>query len=385
MNRDYLLAYSTILVFMGMGIMPLALQVIFMNVVSDFQIALFSTVYWLSSFFFSPIWGIISDATRRRKLLLMFSIAISSIIALFHAIYIDYYSILILRFLFGVFMAAYLPITLSILLENTNKEEAGKKSSLFNISRAIGFLISGYVASLVLYLIGAIELFIVSSIIIASSLIFILTMKCEAKETSNLRNELKGRFKLPGTGFIRRNRGHLLVLSLTLRHTTIMGLFSLIFVYMLRRGIPDYLLGTLGSMNNLTQIILMYPMGYLSDRIGRKPMYLIGFFLSAIVPIGLIFAKDFVTFSMIFILIGISFSTLIAGITPFLKDIAPGGREAESMSFLSISRGFGSIIGPIIVGFLVTQLGYELMYVVLFFITLMSLIIALFTEETLRK
>jgi len=384
MRKELTLANATVLVYTGVGIIPLALQVIFLGRVSDFQIALFSTIYWLASFLFSPIWGILSDVTKKRKMLLLLSLILSSFIVFLHAIYIEYYHILALRFLFGVFMAAYLPIALSILLEETDKVEAGKKSSLFNVSRAMGFLASGYVASIILYTIGSIELFIVSSSMIISSTIFIIMLKCDGSRKLDAINEIRAKLKLPGTGFIKRNRGHLLIIALTLRHTTIMGLFSLLFVYMLRKGIPDYLLGTISSLNNLTQIMLMYPMGYLSDNVGRKPMYLIGLFLSAVVPIALIYANDFLTFSLIFILIGISFSTLIAGVTPFLKDIAPSGKEAESMSFLSISRGFGSIVGPIIVGLLVSFTSYEIMYVILSAITMISFAIALLTEETLH-
>lgn len=384
MRRELALSAATMLVFTGVGIIPLALQVIFIDKVSDFQIALLSTIYWSASFLFSPIWGILSDTTGKRKILLLLSLIISSFIILLHAIYVEYYHILTLRFLFGVFMAAYLPITLSLLLEEADKIEAGRKSSLFNVSRAIGFLASGYVASIILYAIGSIELFIVSSVMIISSTMFIFALKCDETKKLNSTSVLRAKIKLPGTGFIKRNKGHLLIMALTLRHTTIMGLFSLLFVYMLRRGIPDYLLGSISSLNNIAQIVLMYPMGYLSDRIGRKPMYLMGLFLSAMVPIALIYANNPLDFSLVFTLIGVSFSTLIAGVTPFLNDIAPNGREAESMSFLSISRGLGSIIGPIIVGLLVSLASYEIMYIALSIITIISFLIALPTRETLR-
>lgn len=382
MQRDLLIVYSTILVYTGVGMIPLALQVIFLNKVGDFWIALFMSAYWLASFFSSPIWGMLSDITGKRKLLLLLTTAISAFTALMHAFYIDYTITIILRFIFGFFLGAYLPISLSILLENTSKEESGKKSSLFNTSRAIGFLFSGYVTSIIIYLLDVRDAFIISSAIMALSLIFIATLKCDndvqGKDNSNRR------IIFPGSGFIRNYKGHLLVIALALRHTTIMGLFSLIFVYMLRRGIPDYLLGTLSSLNNLTQIILMYPMGYLADKFGRKPMFTTGLLLSAIVPLLLIYSSTPLSFALIFVIIGVSFSSLIAGVTPFLKDIAPEGREAESMSFLSIARGFGSIVGPIIVGLLVTWMSYEVMYIVISIITFIAFAISLLTEETLR-
>jgi len=151
---------------------------------------------------------------------------------------------------------------------------------------------------------------------------------------------------------------------------------------MLRKGIPDFLLGTISSFNTLVQVILMYPLGALSDKIGRKPLYLTGFTLSAIVPIAFILSSDPLSFSLSFVLIGFSFSSLISGVTPFLKDIAPEGREGEALSFLNISRSIGSIIGPVLAGILVTIGSYEIMFETMTVITVIATILALFTKET---
>jgi len=191
--------------------------------------------------------------------------------------------------------------------------------------------------------------------------------------------------KIPGRDFIGKNRGYFLVIALSLRHINLMGLFSLIYVYMWRKGIPDYLIGSISSFNTITQVALMYPFGALSDRIGRKPMYMLGFILSIFVPISFIYASDPLTFSLAFILVGFSFSTLIAGAAPFLKEIAPKGREAEALSFLDISRSIGSIVGPIIVGILVTFGSYELMFEVLALLTMIATAFAYLTRDTKEK
>lgn len=383
MRKDDLIAYATIMVYTGVGIVALALQLLFIDVVSDFFIAILPSIYWTAVLVFSPLWGMIADSTGAKKEILIFNVIISSIIIFFHAIFPYYTTIVIFRFLLGFFLSSFLPVSLSVLLEGVSREEMGKKTSIFTSSRAFGFLVSGYVASFILYFFDVKHLFMFASLFFVSAISFILMLKDTREERSkkSVREHI-GILKIPGRDFIGRNRGYLLVIALSLRHINLMGLFSLIYVYMWRKGIPDYLIGSISSFNTITQVALMYPFGALSDKIGRKPMYMLGFILSIFVPISFIYASDPLTFSLAFILVGFSFSTLIAGAAPFLKEIAPKGREAEALSFLDISRSIGSIVGPIIVGILVTFGSYELMFEVLALLTMIATAFAYLTRDT---
>jgi len=374
------------MVYTGVGIVALALQLLFIDVVSDFFIAILPSIYWTAVLVFSPLWGIIADSTGAKKQILIFNVIISSIIIFFHAIFPYYTTIVIFRFLLGFFLSSFLPVSLSILLEEVSREEMGKKTSIFTSSRAFGFLVSGYVASFILYFFDAKHLFMFAALFFVSAISFILMLK-DTKEKSARKSvrEHIGILKIPGRDFIGKNRGYFLIIALSLRHINLMGLFSLIYVYMWRKGIPDYLIGSISSFNTITQVALMYPFGALSDKTGRKPMYILGFILSIFVPISFIYASDPLTFSLAFILVGFSFSTLIAGAAPFLKEIAPKGREAEALSFLDISRSIGSIVGPIIVGILVTFGSYELMFEVLALLTMIATAFAYLTRDTKEK
>jgi len=128
----------------------------------------------------------------------------------------------------------------------------------------------------------------------------------------------------------------------------------------------------------------MYPLGLLSDRIGRKPLIVTGFILSIIVPVSFIFSSNPISFAISFILIGVSFSTLISGAGPFLKDIAPKGKEGEALSFLNITRSLGAIIGPMIVSSLLIYSSYEVMFEVMAIITAIATLLAFMIEEALR-
>jgi len=382
-KKEIIVSSATIMFYIAVGTTALALQVLFINKVSDFLISILPAVYWSAVLISSPFWGMLADNLSAKKAILVFTTFISGIILFLHAVFMSYTQIFLLRIAFGFFSSAFLPVSLSILLEDALSSEAGRRASLFTLSRAFGFLISGYVASLILLFFATNDLFIYGSFFVVLSVLFLMLIsdKNESNDPTHNVTSIRQSFKLPGKAFITRNNGHLLVIALALRHINIMSLNALMYVYMLRKGIPDFLLGTISSFNTLVQVILMYPLGALSDKIGRKPLYLTGFTLSAIVPIAFILSSDPLSFSLSFVLIGFSFSSLISGVTPFLKDIAPEGREGEALSFLNISRSIGSIIGPVLAGVLVTIGSYEIMFETMTVITLIATVLALFTKE----
>ncbi len=379
-RKDASIVISTILFYNTVGTISIALQLLFAGRVSDFLIALLTSVYWLLLLIFSVIWSFLADNLGRRKEILCLTNLSMGVVILAFLLFQDYTSAFIIRALMGIFSGAYLPIALAILLDDTPKEKLGRKSSLFNISRSLGFLFSSYMTTILLLIFDVQSLFIFSSLAVSTTALLISLIK-----TSRKKEVRRIELKVPGKGFIRNNNAHLLVIALTLRHINIMGIISLIFVYMISKGIPDYLVGFISSFNLLMQIVLMYPFGYLADKVGRKPIFLLGFLFSIIVPLAFYSAENVWEFSISFALIGISFSALISGTSPFLRDIAPPGRESEALSFLNVARGIGSVIGPMLVGYVATYFGYNTMFIVISIISTIGFILSLFVKETLRS
>ena len=74
---------------------------------------------------------------------------------------------------------------------------------------------------------------------------------------------------------------------------------------------------------------------------------------------------------------------MISGVTPFIKDIAPEGKEGEALSFLNITRGIGFIAGPIVAGILVEFIGYAAMFLAMSLISFVGAVFSLLGKETL--
>ena len=362
----------------------LALQFIFIDVVPDFYIALLPTFYWIVSVLASPFWGSFSDTFHLKKFVLFVTLIATATLLLLHYVFLNYLSIVILRIVTALFVSAYLPVSLALFTAGKSKEELGRRASLYNLSRSLGFFVSGYIASLTLLFFPSPFLFVVSSIFIYASAILVLLVKEEDNGIKlSLRENLNRALHIPGKGFIKNKNGHFVFLALALRHVGIMGMFSLLFVYLTRVGVEKYISSAISSFNTLFQIIAMYPFGYLADKFGRKKLYVTGFFLSSLVPITFMLSKDVVQFSLAFVFLGISFSMMISGLTPFFKDIAPHGKEGEALSFLSTGRGIGFIFGPLLAGLMVTYFDYTAMFITMTLVSLIGAAISMFGGETL--
>jgi len=387
-DRELTVAFvATFAMILNVGIMIIAMQIIFFDVVSDFEIALISTVYWIPIFLLTSIWGYVADVTGERKRLVITTQLIVSFLTYLHMVFSSYHQILILRFLTGIFSSAYLPCVQGYLTLDKKPEEFGHVLGVYNTAVAFGFFVSGILSSVCLYFVEPLELIIFAGLasLMSSMLLILLPSKPRIRREEPPSKMFSSLASIRLIGELRRGKAYFLVLSLAIRHLAIMGIFSVVYVYMQRVGIDRVCVGYVSAMNSFVQTTLIHPLSRLSDRIGRKKLFVSGFLLSSFIPITLMFARTLIDFILAFIVIGTAYSTMIAGANPYLRDVAPKSKISEILSLTNTTRAFGMIFGPILVGFLVTHHSYTLAFSVLFILGLISTFLSLFTEEIYQK
>lgn len=369
-----------------LGINIMGLQFLFAGRVSDLEIAMFAVYFWAVQLFASPMWGSLSDVLGNRKQVLLITVLATSLINYLYFMFPSYLSIVVLQMILAFFVSAYTPVALALFTAGKKSEELGRRSSLFNLSRSIGFLLSGYLGAFVLYFYSDRFLFVASSIVVFAS--FLISLALDEPYNGNAKKfseGIKKVFRMPGEGFIKNGNGHFVFIATALRHASVMGLFSLVFTYLTNIGMDKAVISAVSSFNTLVQVLTMYLFGYLADKIGRKPLYTIGILLSAFTPLAFIYATNPLNASIAFAYIGISYSVMISGLTPYFKEIAPKGREGEALSFLQTSRAIGNIIGPPVAGLAATYADYKTMFLTLTLIGLLGFIVSLKGKETLPQ
>ncbi len=124
-----------------------------------------------------------------------------------------------------------------------------------------------------------------------------------------------------------------------------MGVFRLIFnFYVLSLGYNEAVLGNLVTTSSMTSLLAALPMGYLSDRLGRKASLIIsGVMMSLSVFMMVLFPFLFVLYSMNIVL-GAALSLSAVTMSPFLME---NSGETERTYLFSFGVGLQTVSGSV--------------------------------------
>lgn len=118
------------------------------------------------------------------------------------------------------------------------------------------------------------------------------------------------------------------------------------------------IMGMMLSVFSITQLLASPIMGYLSDKIGRKKMIVLGMSLFAISEFIFGFANDKYIFYLSRGLGGVAAALLMPAVTAFVADMTSIEQRPKAMGYVSAAISGGFIIGPGIGGVL-ASLGHR--------------------------
>ncbi|WP_438313291.1 MFS transporter [Sporosarcina sp. FA9] len=142
MKKAILLLMSVqFFVYLGFGIViPILPEVILDQGFSEVHVGGLLTVYALSSFFTAPLWGVLSDRTGRKKLILVGLIGFSLSFFLF-ALFIESLTLLyVSRVVGGFFSGALYTAVTGFVADMTDEENRNKYMGLLGMSIGLGFI-----------------------------------------------------------------------------------------------------------------------------------------------------------------------------------------------------------------------------------------------------
>ncbi len=128
--------------------------------------------------------------------------------------------------------------------------------------------------------------------------------------------------------------------------------------YASRMSVSDTGIGVLVASFSLCQFLLAPWWGRLSDRIGRRPVILLGLAGSALSYLVFAFAGSFLALLVSRVLAG-SMGATINVAQAYLADVTPPERRSAAMGLIGAAFGLGFVVGPAIGG-MTSRLGDEL-------------------------
>jgi MFS family permease len=410
-----LLATAAVSRFGGGVLMGTAMAVYVGREGSPLAVSAVATAYFAGLMLASPVWGAVADVTGRGRVVMVVTGTLATLAAAPLAVADGVWLPVGLRGLYAVFAAGFAPVALAIASERGGESGRGRSLGTFNSARSGGFAGGQFVAGLLLGAVARPELYLVVAGLSAVSTVAAAALVDPSGDSgpsggtdgavaadggegpadaddrptrAELAREVRTRlFPAAGDrGHYRTNGLRWLYVALAVRNVTVLGVMALMAPYLVDIvGVAEAVMGALLAVNHGTQVAAMYLLGVAADRVGRKPLIVVGMAGSgafavlaaaAIVPgatagvlgvagpawLGTGLARVLAAGGALFVL-GVSFSAMTTGAVAFIGDVAPAGRESELMGLRSTAKGLGGVIGPTLVGGVATLAGYPAAFV----------------------
>lgn len=360
---------------------------------SEFAVSMVLTAYFLGMTVFAPVWGAIADITGRRRAVMVVSALAASVAVLPLTVVKGVWGPISLRLVYAIFATGMMPVMLSIVSARGGGEGRGRALGFFNSARGVGFTGGQLVVGVLLGLLIPASLYLVVagiSLVSAVAAAFVVDPTPTPNRIPSIgavAGEVRRRL-LPAVGdrsHLRTNGLQWLYVAIALRNMTVLGVMSLMPVYLTGPvGVSEAVMGGLLAINPAGQIVCMYLFGRVADAVGRKPLIVVGMTGSGVFAViaaaGTLPTGDPVVVTVLgvtvagapgrvaivglaLVVIAGSFSAMTTGALAFIGDVAPTERESELMGLRSTAKGVGGVIGPPILGGIGTVLGIQAAFV----------------------
>ncbi|MEW5825832.1 MAG: MFS transporter [Candidatus Bipolaricaulota bacterium] len=297
----------------------------------------------------STFWGRLSDRTGRRGLLIAAAVGTSASVAVLVALPGNLV-VVSTSFLRAFMDIGFASMSLAMISAASRTATRARGMSYNSSARSLGFALGVLSAGFVLDQLGYRYAFLAMALLPMAAAAMTLRLPHEEK-TGPAPRVFPWR-DLRAAGLTR------LYLATILRQFSTNGAFALLYVYMDDRGISATAMGSVSSLNTLTQVIALVFFGWLADRVGRRRVFLLGFALSAVLPCILAISNSLPMMAVSYVVLGLGFSSLYVGSTAHIGDLIPPERLGTMMGLFEMARGLGGLLGPLLAGALVTLVGY---------------------------
>ncbi|MBI2359427.1 MAG: MFS transporter [Deltaproteobacteria bacterium] len=311
--------------------------------------------------------GALSDILGRRRMMLLGALFFAGPPFLYPLV-TEPVSLLLLRFLHGFATAIFAPVAsayVADLFQKGRGEKLGWFASATDVGATLGPLIGGFilfstasypVTYLVVGGLGILPLFMVFS------------LPPEEKKVLVPATANPGRWPQFTWRLTEFNRGVLEVVSsraviiasaleaaMYVGYGAFLGFFP---IYAKGVGYNDAAIGLIMGAQLATTMLGKPLGGWLSDRLGRKPIILSGLGLCALMLPLVVLAEGFFALLLLSCIYGLGVATVTPSTTALVADLAKAGRMGSAMGVFGTIWDSGEASGPILAGFLIASLSY---------------------------
>lgn len=354
---------------LGNSILFVVLPLYFMNfhdasfpLPPEAMVGVLISVYAIVGSIAQPFVGWLSDKLRNRKAFIIIGLGLLAAATYGFSMARGFWDLILLRCLQGVGVGLTLPTSFALISIYTTRDTRGTAMAVFASARHLGLGIGPLVGGFMLIAAGFHACFIFATLLILVGIVLFCLLVRDAQPQAAKGELLRGHLSFKSL-FSRRG-------LLSLGFINIVMASTLILMVSLEHQINERLdqtaaeFGIAVSALLLANIVFQIPAGKLADKIGRKPMLIIGLLLLCPTTIAIGFVGDTVQLIIARVMQGIATAAIAPSSFALAADIAPKGAEGKQMSVLSASFGIGLALGPLLAGAFAGFVAFEMPFVV---------------------
>ncbi len=310
-----------------------------------------------------PFTGRLSDRTGRRKLLILFGLAVLAVTSVAYALVDGYWALVAVRGIQGLGGAFVIPTTIALVNDLARgDDERGGNFGVFNAFRLLGFgfgpIVAGSVVEAGPYRLAGVGLsgfdaafgVAVAGASISFALVSLFIEEPDVATgdagddlSISVRADAAGRLLDPV--FVLGVGTFFMAVSIALYATLQEPVNA-------RLGQGARWFGVQFAAVVVANVVLQGPIGWLSDRIGRKPFIVGGLVVLApsVLVQGLVTSPWTMLVARAFH--GVAVAMVFAPALAAAGDLAAEGRSGTTLSVLTMAFGFGTAVGPLASGVL---------------------------------
>ena len=330
---------------------------------SDVMLGLIVSVSTLTGMVSKPLVGFLSDRWGR-KLWLIVGTCFFAFIPFAYWLVETPQHLVIIRVVHGCATAIYGPVTLAYVAENTRRKRA-EKLAWFSIARNGGYIVGPAFAGWLLLTRSPQLVFTIIGLISCLAFLPVLRMNDIARPTANTRTPFLEQI---GNALRQGSQTPAVWLSGGIESVTFVVLYALkayLPIYALAQGYNTAEVGTFFAVQETAQIVFKPIGGRISDRRGTKPTIIIGMIGLAVVLGMVTMAQTWWTLLLLAGLLGVFQALIFPATTALIAEQLASANLGTGMGLVGTMRNFGKVVGPIVVGVLLTWFDFRPTFLIL--------------------
>ena len=316
------------------------------------------SAFMITRAIFARYFGSMSDRIGRKKLISAGSV-IYSILAYAYIMSFSVYHLYLIRGLQGIASAMVWPVAEALLMDSVPSEMRGRSMAIYMTLSNLA-MIGGPAIGVALYKFGIHALglrdveqalkfpFLGLAVISAFSVVLSLLLKEDTRKTVRRMEEVRQGIKLPRS--IRRSINTIYVTAIA--NGFAMGFISPITsLYIIQFISSDpTAIAIVTTISGMVGLAAAYPGGRLSDKIGRKPVVIVGGTFARLMTALIPTVKDIEGLTILSTLRSVAFNIYTPSFRALQADIAPKAIRGKVFGTVQAMFNVGAVLGPIVGG-----------------------------------